>query len=131
MTTPLGTKLQIKPGIRLHVLNVPENLKFWLPQELSPTPVEFNLMEKPAAVLVFIRNKDELEQFVIPLLAGLTDKCLVWLVYPKGTSGVETDISRDVLWKLLEPQGWRPARMVALNEVWSCMRFSPLNESKK
>jgi hypothetical protein len=126
MASPLGKKLQIKAGLTLHALNTPDDLKSWLSQELAPTIVDFAPVEKPAAILMFVRNRVQVEQTVFPLLKNLTDKCLVWLVYPKGTSGVETDISRDILWKLIEPLGWRPARMVALDNVWSCMRFSPI-----
>lgn len=127
MGTSLAKKLQLKPGVSLQVVNSPEELKARLVMELAPTQVEFNPAEKPAAVLIFVRNRVQVEQTVFPLLADLTGQCLVWLVYPKGTSGVETDINRDILWKLLEPLGWGPARMVALDDVWSCMRFSPIS----
>ena len=80
-------------------------------------------------MLIFVKHKAQLEQTAFPLLAKLDGSYPVWLAYPKGTSGVETDINRDILWKLLEPQGWRPARMVALDDVWSCMRFSPIPEN--
>lgn len=37
--------------------------------------------------------------------------------------GQPTDLNRDILWNLVEPAGWRPVRMVALDETWSAMRF--------
>lgn len=48
---------------------------------------------------------------------------LAWAAYPKGGSKVSTDLNRDILWKLIELLGWRPVRMVALDETWSAMRF--------
>jgi hypothetical protein len=50
---------------------------------------------------------------------------LLWVAYPKGSSGVKTDVNRDRLWQALEPTGWRPVRQVALDETWSAMRFRP------
>ena len=52
----------------------------------------------------------------------------LWIAYPKGTSGVKTDVNRDRLWEALRPTGWRPIRQVALDEVWSAMRFRPADE---
>jgi len=37
----------------------------------------------------------------------------------------KTDVNRDKLWPVLDPLGWRPVRMVAIDEVWSAMRFRP------
>jgi hypothetical protein len=49
--------------------------------------------------------------------------CLI--AYPKGTSGVKTDLNRDRLAKAVAPTGWRAVRLVALDEIWSAMRFRP------
>lgn len=124
MTVPLEKRLQIKPDSILHILNVPDDVKPWLGLLLINTRVEFTLAEHMSALLIFIRNRDELEKSAFPVLSKLDEKCLLWLAYPKGTSGVATDINRDILWKLLAVKGWRPARMVALDDIWSCMRFS-------
>lgn len=126
MTASLAQKLQIKPGLVLTVINVPLDVKNRLSLELPDNPLKFELAEKPDSVLIFVSNRIEVEQIVIPPLTGKNKPALVWLAYPKGTSGVATDINRDILWKMLEPHGWRPARVVALDDIWSCMRFSPM-----
>ncbi len=48
------------------------------------------------------------------------------MAYAKGTSKVKTDVNRDKLWQAVEPIGWQPVRQVALDEVWSAMRFKPV-----
>ncbi len=50
---------------------------------------------------------------------------LVWIAYPKGTSKVKADVNRDSLWEAVKATGWRPVRLIALDEVWSVMRFRP------
>jgi hypothetical protein len=47
------------------------------------------------------------------------------IAYPKGGSGVQTDVNRDRLWRALARLGWRPVRLIALDEIWSAMRFGP------
>ena len=34
-----------------------------------------------------------------------------------------TDLNRDSLWKLLEPQGFEGVRLVSLDDTWSGMMF--------
>jgi len=128
MASTLGQKLQIKPGVPLYVVNVPEDVKIRLPLELPDNPLAYTVTKPPAALLIFVKNKAEVEQIAFPLLANGKEFSPVWLLYPKGTSGVPTDISRDILWKLVEPEGWGPARIIALDEVWSALRFTPIKK---
>jgi hypothetical protein len=125
MASTLGQKLQINAGVTICVVNAPEDVRSRLPVELPDNQLVFSGTNPPAALLIFVKNRAETEQTAFPILAAGKDFSPVWMLYPKGTSGVPTDVSRDILWKLLEPKGWRPARMIALDEVWSAMRFSP------
>ena len=34
-----------------------------------------------------------------------------------------TDLNRDALWKLMEPEGFEGVRLVSLDETWSAMMF--------
>jgi sigma-B regulation protein RsbU (phosphoserine phosphatase) len=43
---------------------------------------------------------------------------------PGSVAEVVTDVNRDKLWPVLDQMGWRPARQVAIDDVWSGMRFS-------
>lgn len=130
MASSLGQKLQIKPNVTIAVVNVPEDLKSRLPQELPDNPIAYTEIKSPAALMIFVKTKAEVEHVVFPLLAQSKEFSPVWLLYPKGTSGVPTDVSRDILWKLMEPQGWGPARMIALDEIWSAMRFTPIKKAQ-
>jgi hypothetical protein len=126
MASTLGQKLQIKPGVHISVVNTPDDVKSRLSSELPDNPLTFGTANPPCALMIFVKNKAEVEQIAFPLLADGKESSPVWLLYPKGTSGVPTDISRDILWKLIEPQGWGPARIIALDEVWSALRFTPI-----
>ncbi|BCY17031.1 hypothetical protein hrd7_08800 [Leptolinea sp. HRD-7] len=128
MASLLGQKLQIKPNVPITAVNVPEDVKIRLPGDLPDNPISFNPTGSPSALLVFVKTKAEVEQVALPQLAGNPPYSPVWLLYPKGKSGVPTDVSRDVLWKMLEPHGWGPARVIALDEVWSAMRFTPVKD---
>jgi hypothetical protein len=49
---------------------------------------------------------------------------IAWAAYPKAGQ-LETDLNRDVLYKHLMKQGIEAVRQIALDPVWSAMRFRP------
>lgn len=123
MTSSLAKKMNIKPGKTIEVINSPTELKERLALEFSENTVTFGQGEYSGVVLIFISNKDQLNKLVFPLLPELSGEYPLWLAYPKGTSGVKTDVNRDVLWKLMETPGWGPARIIALDDTWACLWF--------
>ncbi|MFN8638149.1 MAG: hypothetical protein U0360_01535 [Dehalococcoidia bacterium] len=119
--TALAKKLQLKPGQRLRVINGGDGRIEALASALG----DDSLLDTTGdAVLVFVLTLEEAARFA-PEAFALGRDALVWLAYPKGGSGVITDVNRDRLWKALEGTGWRPVRQVALDATWSAMRFRP------
>ena len=55
---------------------------------------------------------------------------LLWFSYPKKSSKVETDITRDVGWDALGSTGLRPVTQVAIDDTWSALRFRPVVDVK-
>ncbi len=74
-------------------------------------------------LLVFVRTLREALAIVGKAKRGLVDKGILWVCYPKLTSASAGELSRDVLWKALEPHGLGPVSMVAIDATWSAMRF--------
>ncbi|MEU8364026.1 hypothetical protein AB0C27_49210 [Nonomuraea sp. NPDC048882] len=59
--------------------------------------------------------------------AHLAEPAVVWVAYPKGN---RSDINRDTLWPIVGEFGLRPNGQVAVDEVWSALRFRPLKEGE-
>ncbi|MGI5290857.1 hypothetical protein ACQEVF_47140 [Nonomuraea polychroma] len=57
----------------------------------------------------------------------LTAPGVLWVAYPKGN---KSDINRDTLWPIVGEYGLRPNSQVAVDEVWSALRFRPLKEGE-
>jgi hypothetical protein len=110
----LTAKLQIKEAQKLAVINAPSEF------ELDAPYAE----DREDAVLLFVRNRDELEELGEPFFRAARDDRLAWLAYPKAGQ-LETDLNRDILWELTKPRGVRPVRQVSIDEVWSALRFRP------
>jgi hypothetical protein len=108
----LARKLQLGAAA-IRVLNAPPGLDLDLPTD-----------EDAAAVLVFVRDRSELEGTAEPALEAARADRLAWIAYPKGGQQ-GTDLNRDILWKALEGRGVRPVRQVSVDAVWSALRFRP------
>ena len=59
--------------------------------------------------------------------ADLAKTSFFWVLYPKGN---RADINRDSLWPIVAEFGMRPITQVAVDEVWSALRFRPLREDE-
>jgi hypothetical protein len=50
---------------------------------------------------------------------------LLWVSYPKKSSKIATDISRDVAWEVMKEFGLQPVFQISIDETWSALRFRP------
>ncbi len=125
MPTSLAQKLQIKSG-KLIVINAPQGYAEQLAQELTDLTVSTRAIGQAEAVLLFVNSLAEVEQLTPKAEKLVKAEGMLWIAYAKGTSKVKTDVNRDKLWAAVQPLGWQPARMIALDEVWSAMRFKPV-----
>jgi hypothetical protein len=76
-------------------------------------------------VQVFATRLPEILRFAQKLSKHAAPNALVWISYPKKTSKLAGDLSRDVIRKAMSSAGWRAVSIVAIDEVWSALRFRP------
>jgi hypothetical protein len=80
----------------------------------------------PAFVLAFVTSVDGLRKTVWPLLDQSAGDPLFWVAYPKQTSGVPTDLNRDVVARTVEAEtAFRVVSNVAIDATWSALRLRP------
>ena len=125
MPTTLAQKLQIKSG-KLIVLNAPKGYAEQLTAALDHLTVSTRAAGQAEAVLLFINSLAEVEKLAPKAIKAVKSDGMLWMAYAKGTSKVKTDVNRDKLWAAVQPIGWQPIRMIALDDVWSLMRFKPI-----
>ena len=76
-------------------------------------------------VQFFATRKSEIKKSAPMLLKHAAPGALFWITYPKKTSGVESDLSREMVWDAMSGTGWRAVSQIAIDEVWSALRFRP------
>jgi predicted SnoaL-like aldol condensation-catalyzing enzyme len=128
--TSIVKKLGLKPGMRALVLGAPSGYL----ESLAPLPggvvVSKTVGGNHGFVQFFASKKAEIEKSKKKLLESADPGALVWISYPKKSSRVESDLSREVVWAAMEETGWRPVSQIAIDEVWSALRFRPIQDVK-
>lgn len=81
--------------------------------------------------LVFAVNQNQLKSIVREVVPALHDEGKFWIAYPKQTSKIVSDLSRDCSWTCLDEMGFESVRMVALDHVWCAVRFKPKEQIKR
>jgi hypothetical protein len=113
--TSLARKLQLGAGERVRLVNAPKGFTLDAPAGSARTT---------GAVVVFVRSKAELEERVAPAIEAALEDRVSWVAYPKAGQ-LGTDLSRDRLRKHLSARGVKPVRQVAIDDVWTALRFRP------
>jgi hypothetical protein len=124
----LKEKFQFKNVTRLAVRNAPEGYAEKLAASLEGVEVVAAADATADALLLFVNNLAEAQAMApgaVETVAPAKPEGILWIAYPKGGSGVKTDVNRDKLWPVVQDSGWRPVRQVAIDNVWSAMRFRP------
>lgn len=73
--------------------------------------------------LVFAINQTQLDGILKEVLPALDDEGKLWVAYPKSTSKIVSDLNRDCSWKTLNQSGYESEHQVALDHVWTALRF--------
>ena len=125
MATSLQQKLQLKSGQAMVILNPAPGYVEKLKGELKDNFLRVESKPNSEAVLVFVNSLAEARELVPSGIRAVKPDGLMLVAYPKGSSKIKTDVNRDSLWEAVKPMGWRPVRLIALDEVWSVMRLRP------
>ena len=106
-------KLHLKQGMTVLVIDPPEGYL----EHIGDLPQEVRMAEAPEkdmdVIQIFVTSMEQFEARVKLMLPYLKSSSILWVTYPKGTSGVETDLNRDIIWRRareLEWKQWRTSR---------------------
>ena len=121
--TPLPRKLGIKPGARVALIGAPDGIDAAL-GELPPGVVVHRQARGRFDVIVaFFGRRAEFERRLPGLTAALVSDGGLWVAWPKKSSGVETDMTEDVIRKVALPTGLVDNKVCAIDETWSGLRL--------
>ncbi|MBP7772803.1 MAG: YdeI/OmpD-associated family protein [Bacteroidia bacterium] len=115
----LHRKLRITPGQRLIAYHAPAEFKALLSPLPAGVTISNRLSQHVDALHWFVRNRKEMEADLARVRSLLKPGFLLWCYYPKGTSGIQTDLTRDKGWDRLLGLDVQWLTLVSFNDTWS------------
>jgi hypothetical protein len=120
--TPLPKKLGFKPGMRAALLGAPEGFDATLGELPDGVGVTRRLGGHRDLVVVFVTERAQLERRLDALRAAIAPDGMVWVAWPKRSSGVPTDMTEDVVRDVALPAGLVDVKVCAIDAVWSGLK---------
>lgn len=121
--TPLIKKLGVKEGFRVALVNSPRGFK----KELGPLPAKAKfspcVLNTLDLVLLFVNSQAELRRRFVLLAPNLVANGMLWVAWPKKSSGVDTDLSFTNVQRTGLDAGLVDVKICAVNDVWSGLKF--------
>jgi hypothetical protein len=121
--TPLPKKLGIKEGIRIALVNAPKDFQAELGVLPERAEVVTRITKPLDIVLLFVLSERVLVREFSRLAEKLASNGMIWIAWPKKSSGVATDLSFDRVQRIGLDAGLVDVKICAVDEVWSGLKF--------
>jgi Bacteriocin-protection, YdeI or OmpD-Associated len=125
MINSLHKKLKLKPNQKIAVINKPADFEPTIATLPEGAKLVKSYSSKCDVIFWFVKKADEVEAAQQEVLSALSNTNVIWIAYPKGTSGMQSDLNRDKGWEpILARKDISFIAYIAFNEVWStfCIR---------
>jgi hypothetical protein len=137
MANSISDKLRIKAKDVLITLHAPPDFKKGL--KGLPGGVGISELGKNSKagtydqVHWFVMSRAQLEKEMSKLMKLVKPDVIVWVYYPKGTSKIQTDLSRDKGWDCLMKEGDKLTwiSLISFDDTWSVFGFRAKTDADK
>jgi len=121
--TPLAKKLGIKDGFRVALLHVPDEVKTELRNALMKCQRETVASRDLDFIVLFAKSLTVLRVELLSAAKALAPAGMLWISWPKKSSGVATDLTEDVVRQSGLDAGLVDVKVCAVTDVWSGLKF--------
>jgi hypothetical protein len=121
--TPLPKKLGIKDGAHVRVFDMPAEVRTELKATLAHCAILPDGKGQADFMMLFTKSKNALSAKFGPIAKQLAPAGMVWISWPKKSSGVETDLSEDVVREIGLAAGLVDVKVCAVTDIWSGLKF--------
>ena len=122
-------KLELKDERNLLIQGLPSSIeKQFIKLSYSKNVTPLLKLKKIDFALVFAINVNQLNGILREVIPALHEEGKLWVAYPKTTSKISSDLNRDCSWSVLTQNEFERIEQVALDHVWSALRFKKLDQ---
>ena len=128
LESAIAKKMKLKSGLKAAVINAPENYVDTLKHDTALSPT---LRGKFDWIQIFVRSRSELEALAPKAAKALRPESILWISFPKGSSRIQSDLTRDKGWESLHTLDLKWITLVSVNETWSAFALRPYKEGEE
>lgn len=120
----VSEKLQIREEKNVLIQGIPSSIeKQFAKLNFAKSVTPLLKSRKIDFALVFAVSKKQLDEILCDVVPALHGTSKLWVAYPKPTSKIASDLSRDPSWEVPARHGFEGIAEVPLDTVWSAVRF--------
>lgn len=121
--TPLTKKLGIKDGFTASLIDAPPEVRAELKTALSSCKIVDANKAPLDFIHFFTKSKSALDKEFKRLAKQLAPAGMLWISWPKKSSGVATDLDENVVRTIGLAAGLVDVKVCAVTDVWSGLKF--------
>lgn len=121
--TPLVKKLGIKDEFRVALLHVPDDVTSELRGALANCRVVKTARGALDFIFLFAKARAGLEREVMTAARALAPAGMLWIAWPKKSSGVGSDLDENVVRETGLGAGLVDIKVCAVTDIWSGLKF--------
>jgi hypothetical protein len=121
--TPLPKKLGIKDGFRVALLHAPADVRAELADSLAKCQILRVASGNLDFILLFAKSRASLEHDLPTAARALAPAGMLWVSWPKKSSGLATDLDENVVREAGLRAGLVDIKVCAVTDVWSGLKF--------
>lgn len=128
--TPLPKKLGIKENSVVALVNAPNGIQETLGELPEGAVLRSGLQSIGDLTLWFVRARAELEKGMRKMV-DFGESAGLWIIWPKKSSGVESDLTQNIVRKIGLASGLVDFKISAIDKTWAGLRFTKRKTAQK
>lgn len=121
--TPLPKKLGLKPDLRVALIAMPADVRSVLKDALAECRISGNLAGPLDFIHLFCKSRADLQREMKRAHQALAPNGMLWISWPKKSSGVATDLDENIIRDFGLSIGLVDVKVCAVTDVWSGLKF--------
>jgi hypothetical protein len=121
--TPLPKKLGIKDGFQVRLIEAPSEVVAELKSSLGNCKMTRDAQALLDFAMLFTKSAASLKKEFTQLAKNLAPAGMLWISWPKKSSGVPTDLNENIVRDIGLAAGLVDVKVCAVTDDWSGLKF--------
>lgn len=122
-TTPLAKKLGFKIYSRVRISNAPDNYLELVAAGSVGVTISNKIRKNIDIWHIFTCSEAQLQARLPDMMRTIRQNGMIWVSWPKKSSGVASTVTEDTVRRLALPLGLVDVKVCAVDEIWSALKL--------